>query len=189
MYDGVDESSNSLLDSIHTQLSYKEVIMLKVKKMLISVFLFMLLLPISALANTGTIKKVLSGDLVQIGDTFVARLTGITAPPPDEALGYKIYDFTKRELEGKTVKLFTWTTDNTAAGIVYEENGHPFVEIEYWKEGEYLSFNEVLLKKGYARVDQKFLPDHLKHYLDLEKEAKEKGLGIWEKEIPRSQDS
>jgi hypothetical protein len=35
--------------------------------------------------------------------------------------------------EGKTVKFFTWTTDNTATGIVRDENGHPFVKIEYWK--------------------------------------------------------
>ena len=139
-----------------------------------------LLLSISALANTGVVKKVLSGDLVQIGETFVARLTGIEAPPRDEKLGYKIYDFTKRELEGKTVKLFTWTTDNTASGIVYDENGYPFVEIEYWK-GEYVSFNEVLLQKGYARVDRKHLPENLKHFIDLEREAREKGLGIWEK--------
>jgi len=143
--------------------------------------LTILSLSISAVCNTGVVKKVLSGDLVQIGDTFVARLTGITVPPRDETLGYKIYDFTKRELEGKTVKIFTWTTDNTAAGIIYDENGHPFVEIEFL-EGESLSFNEILLQKGYARVDQKYLPENLKHYLDLEKEAREKGLGIWQKE-------
>ncbi len=155
--------------------------MFKSEKRLISAILLMLLLTISAMANTGVVKKVLSGDLIQIGDTFVARLTGIETPPRNEILGYKIYDFTKRELEGKTVKIFTWTTDNTASGIVHDENGYPFVEIEYWK-GESLSFNEVLLKKGYARVDQKYLPENLKHYLDLEKEAQEKGLGIWEKQ-------
>jgi len=135
-------------------------------------------LSISAIGNTGVVKKVLSGDLVQIGDTFVARLTGITTPPRNETLGYKICDFTKRQLEGKTVKIFTWTTDNTAEGIVYDENGYPFVEIEFL-EGESLSFNEILLKKGYARVDQKYLPESLQHYLELEKEAQEKGLGIW----------
>jgi endonuclease YncB( thermonuclease family) len=155
--------------------------MLRIKKRVISVVLLIFLTPIYALSNTGIVKKVLSGDLVQIGDTFVARLTGIKAPPRDEVLGYKIYDFTKRELEGKTVKIFTWTTDDTAAGIVHDKNGYPFVEIEYWK-GESLSFNEVLLKKGYARVDQKHLPENLKHYIDLEKEARENGLGIWGKE-------
>jgi len=145
------------------------------------VILIMLSFQTSAVCNTGVIKKVLSGDLVQIGETFVARLTGITVPPCDETLGYKIYGFTKIELEGKTVKIFTWTTDNSAAGIVYDENGYPFVEIKFLK-GKSLSFNEILLKKGYARVDQKHLPENLKHYLDLEKEAREKGLGIWQKE-------
>lgn len=156
-------------------------IMSTTKKNLFLAVFILLSFPFSASANTGIVQKVLSGDRVQIGETFVARLTGIKCPPRDEKQGYKIYDFTKRELAGKTVKFSTWTTDNTAAGIVRDENGYPFVEIEY-RKGEYLSFNEVLLKKGYARVDQKYLPENLKHYLDLEKEAQEKGVGIWEKD-------
>jgi endonuclease YncB( thermonuclease family) len=133
---------------------------------------------IFAAANIGIVKKVLSGDLVQFGDTFLARLTGIRAPERNEPLGFEIYDFTKRELEGQTVKLFTWTRDNTAAGVVYDEQGYARVQIFYGK-GAAVSFNEVMLKTGYARVDPKYLPDDLKHYLDLEKEAREKGLGIW----------
>jgi endonuclease YncB( thermonuclease family) len=148
---------------------------IKIRALIVAV---VLAAAISAAGNIGVIKKVLSGDLVQFGDTFVARLTGIAAPARNEVLGYQIYDFTKRELEGQTVKLFTWTTDNTAAGIVYDEKGYPFVQIYYGK-GASVSFNEVLLKKGYARVDPKYLPDELRHYLDLEKEAREKGLGIW----------
>jgi len=152
--------------------------MWKTKKKQIFIILMILSIPIAAYCNTAVVKKVLSGDIVQLGDTFVARLTGIVAPPRNEIIGYKIYDFTKRELEGKVVKIFTWSKDNTKAGIVYDEKGYPFVEIVYGKEGS-LSFNEVLLKKGYARIDHKYLPGHLKHYVDLEKEAREKGLGIW----------
>ena len=81
-------------------------------------------------------------------------------------------------LEGQTVKLFTWTKDNTAAGIVYDERGYARVQIFFGKAAA-VSFNEVMLKKGYARVDPKFLPDDLKHFYGLEKEAREKGLGIW----------
>ncbi len=137
-----------------------------------------LALAIQAAGNTGVVRKVHSGDLVQFGDSFIARLTGIKAPPRNESLGYKIYDFTKRELEGQTVVLVTWTTDNTAAGIVHDDAGYPFVQIFYGKKAA-VSFNEVMLKKGYARVDPQYLPDGLKHYLDLEKEAREKRLGIW----------
>jgi len=143
----------------------------------------LLAVAISAAANIGVVTKVLGGDLVQFGESFRARLTGIRAPLRSEPLGDEIYDFTKRQLEGQTVRLVTWTTDNTAAGIVYDEEGYARVQIFYGRlsgeKGGGVSFNEVLLKKGYARVDPKYLPDELKYYLDLEKDARAKGLGIW----------
>ena len=146
----------------------------------------LLAVAITAAANIGVVTKVLGGDLVQFGDSFRARLTGIRAPLRSEPLGDEIYDFTKRQLEGQTVRLVTWTTDNTAAGIVYDEEGYARVQIFYGRlsgeKGGGVSFNEVLLKKGYARVDPKYLPDELKHYLDLEKDARAKGLGIWKAE-------
>ncbi len=148
------------------------------KAMLIAAAAAILAAGTSAHGNVLTIDEVLSGDLVRIGESFFARLTGISAPPRNEVMGYKIYDFTKRELEGKKVKVFTWTLDNTAAGIVHDEEGRAFVQIYYGK-GMATSFNEVLLKKGYARVDTERLPEDLRHYLDLEREAREKGLGIW----------
>jgi endonuclease YncB( thermonuclease family) len=138
---------------------------------------------VTAAANIGVVTKVLGGDLVQFGDSFRARLTGIRAPLRNEPLGYEIYDFTTRPLEGQTVRLFTWTTDNTAAGIVYDEEGYARVQIFYGRlsgeKGGGVSFNEVLLKKGYARVDPKYLPEDLKHYYALEREARENGFGIW----------
>lgn len=142
----------------------------------------------AAAANTGVVKKVLGGDIVQFGDAFIARLTGLRAPRLGEPFGREVYEFTLRELEGKLVQLATWTTDNTAAGIVYDEQDFPFVLIRYGSfspdKGFEACFNEVLLKKGYAQVDPKYLPDDLKYYLDLEKEAREKGLGIWKPTVP-----
>ncbi len=164
----------------HENFQGKELIMLKNRNVTgLAVFL-MLVFTVAALGNTGNIEKVLSGGLIQIGDSFVARFTGIAVPPRDDALGNEIYDFTKRTLEGQTVKFFTWTTDNTSAGIVYDEDGRPFVQV-YYGEGLSTSFNETLLEKGFARVDAEYLPDDLKHYFELEKEAREKGLGIWAK--------
>jgi endonuclease YncB( thermonuclease family) len=133
---------------------------------------------LAAAGNVLVIDEVVSGDIVRIGDAFVARLTGIRAPGREEPLGREIYDFTKREIEGRAVKVVTWTTDNTAAGIVHDEEGRAFIQVFYGR-GNTLSFNELLLKKGYARVDRDYLPDDLKHFLDLEQEARIKGLGIW----------
>ena len=169
---------------MHTE--RRELVMLKNGLMLSVIAMLTVGISNPALSNTGTIEEVISGDLVRIGETFVARLTGITVPPRDEVAGYKIYDFPKRQLEGKKVKLFTWTTDNTAAGIVRDDDEHPFVQIYYGKDLA-TSFNEVLLKKGYARVDTEYLPEDLKHYIELEKEAREKGLGIWA-EVKEKQD-
>jgi endonuclease YncB( thermonuclease family) len=131
-----------------------------------------------ALANTLTVDAVLSGDVVRFGETFVARLTGIRAPSKDTEIGHLAFEFTKREIEGKLVRVFTWTTDNTAAGIVWDDDGKAFVQICYGDDME-TSLNEVLLLKGYARVDEERLPEELEHYLEIEKEAREKGLGIW----------
>jgi len=151
------------------------------RRMLIAAAVFAVVL--TAAANTGVVKKVLSGDIVQFGDDFIARLTGIRAPRLGEPLGREVYEFTLKELEGKLVRLATWTTDDTAAGIVHDEEGFPFVLIHYGQlsrdQTSGICFNEVLLKKGYARVDPKFLPDGLKRFHDLEREAREKGLGIW----------
>lgn len=151
------------------------------KARMMFIVLLMFIIPASVFGNTLVITKVLDSDLVRIGDSFVARLTGITAPPKSEDLGKEIFEFTKSELEGKLVKIFTWTTDNTAAGIVRDGEGRAFVQIYYGK-GLSISFNELLLKKGYARVDRERLPEDLKkRYLELEEKAREKGLGVWEK--------
>jgi len=49
------------------------------------------------------------------------------------------------------------------------------------KHGEDLStnFNEVLLKKGYARVDNKYLPKDLEYYQELQDGARKKEIRIW----------
>ena len=154
--------------------------MLKRKGALIVITIAAVMVPISAIANNLTVTKVLSGDVVQFGD-FTARLTGIKALPTEHNLGLGVYNYTKSELEGKIVKVFTWTTDNTAAGIVRDEEGRAFVQIYFGKDMD-RSFNEHLLEMGYAEVDEKYIPDDLKErYLEIQKKARAKCIGIWSK--------
>ena len=141
--------------------------------------LLLLAAPAAAGGNTGTVTKVMGGDLVRIGDSFVTHLTGVTAPDTNNALYREVFAFTRKELEGKLVKLFTWTTDNTAAGIVRDADGRAFIQIYYGKDFA-TSFNELLLEKGFARVDEGRLPEELAvRYRALEEKARERGLGIW----------
>ena len=151
------------------------------------------IIPVSVLANTATIEKVIQGDRIQIKGWEVVRLTGITVPKLEEPCGREAFELTKQELEGKLVVIATYTTDGTAAGIVRDAEGLCMVNIEYGgetrskgeiAEGESkaVDFNALMLEKGLARVDEKYLPDHLQHYRELEKTAQENKIGIWQKE-------
>jgi endonuclease YncB( thermonuclease family) len=145
-----------------------------------------LIIPVISRANTLVIKTVHSGDLIEFEGGFIVRLTGIKVPDKSTELGYKFYKFTKSELEGKIVKVFTYTTNNMASGIVYDEEGYPFAMIIYGKSMNSndwsKNFNELLLKKGYAKVDEEYLPDELKYFKDIERKARRKKIGIWKNE-------
>ena len=71
----------------HDVLLGKEHIMPKKRNYAVLAAFLVLAFAFSAFGNTGLIKKVLSGGLIQIGDSFVARFTGIAVPPRDDALG------------------------------------------------------------------------------------------------------
>ena len=154
------------------------------KKILLLVILN--LIPVICFSNTLTIKKVHSGDLIEFEGGFTARLTGITVPDKTTVLGYKVFDFAKRTVEGKIVKVFTYTTNNMASGIVYDEEDHAFVQIVYgdsprskdWST----NFNELLLEKGYARVNEKYLPEDLQYFKEIEQKARKANAGMWKKE-------
>jgi endonuclease YncB( thermonuclease family) len=135
----------------------------------------------TAAANTRIIARVHPGCLVELEGGFTVRLTGISVPGARTRVGYQAYDFAKRRLEGKRVAVFTWTTDNTAAGIVYGEDGLAFAKIEYGK-GLSTDIAEELLAHGLARVDSEHLPEGCEHYPEIERQAKEKMLGIWASE-------
>lgn len=158
--------------------------------LLVAAAVYVVALPAVVMANTATIEKVYQGDRLQIKGWEIVRLTGIIAPKLDENCGEEACQFTKQELEGKLVVMRTYTTDNTAAGIVRDAEGLCMVQIEY--EGDSLSrsektkdapqlvdFNALMLAKGLARVDEMYLPTWLQHYKEIEDVAQEKKIGIW----------
>lgn len=140
-------------------------------------------LPRAAAGNTGTIARVHNGGLIELHGGFTARLTGLEVPDKDTKTGYLIYDFVKRKIEGRIVKIFTYTTNNLASGIVYDEDGYAFVQIVYGDEMNSrdwsINLNALLLEKGFARVDAKYLPEDLHYFMELEQKAREQKLGIW----------
>ena len=137
-----------------------------------------MLIVASVAANTLTVARVHAGEIIEFEGGWKTHLTGIIVPSPRDPIGYQAFDFTKRRLEGKFVAVFTWTTDNTAAGIVHGEDGLPFAKVMYG-EGRSIDIAALLLEKGYAQVDDDHLPEGYEHYREIEREAREKQLGIW----------
>ena len=134
--------------------------------------------PLTCLANTLVITKVNPGGIIVCGEDFKARLKGVDVPDLDEKLGEEIFLFCKQELEGKKVAAFTYTLDNTAAGIVYDKDGYAFMKIGCGKDFS-TDFSALLLQKGYAKIDTRFPIPELESYRQLEKEARDKKIGIW----------
>lgn len=129
-------------------------------------------------AHTLVVAKVEGGCIVQFEGGFRVHLTGITVPGPETEVGWAAYDYAKRRLEGTRVAVFTWTTDNTAAGIVCGDDGLAFAKIMYGR-GLSIDIAAELLERGLARVDTERLPDGCEHYREIERDAKARGLGLW----------
>lgn len=132
----------------------------------------------TAAANTLIVTEVHPGCLIEFEGGFTVQLSGISVPGAKTRIGYQAYDFVKRRLEGKRVAVFTWTTDNTAAGIVYGDDGLAFAKIAYG-EGFVIDIAAELLEHGLARVDPDHLPEECEHYPEIERRAKEKMIGLW----------
>jgi endonuclease YncB( thermonuclease family) len=131
-----------------------------------------------AAANTLTVASVHAGGVIEFEGGWETHLAGITVPDRTTPIGYQAFDFTKRLLEGKTVAVFTCTTDNTSAGIVYGEDGLPFAKIVFGTDLE-TDIAALLLEKGYARVDENCPTENYDAYKDIEREARRQGVGLW----------
>jgi micrococcal nuclease len=136
------------------------------------------------------VVRVIDGDTIVVrfdGKTERVRLIGVDTPEtkpkrnkPFEydsitnltylaEWGLKAKNFTKRTLEGKTVEL----EFDRSAGL-RDKYGRLLAYV--YINGT--DFNALLIKEGYARV---FVTNFkkLNHYLKLEREAMEKGIGLW----------
>jgi len=141
-------------------------------------FLVLSLAGTCALANVLTVSRVHGGDLIEFEGGWTTRLTGIEAPAIDTPDGRQAHAFTRQQLEGKRVKVFTYTTDNTAAGIVKDADGRPFARILFGPEKS-TDLNAQLLEMGLAQIDEAYLPADLEHYREIQAEARAKKVGIW----------
>ena len=153
------------------------------RRFLRPLFILAASMAIPVAANTLVVAEVSSGNTIEFEGGFAVHLAGVSVPDPDTPIGRRAHEFVKLRIEGKRVAVFTWTTDNTAAGIVHGEDGLAFAKIVYGRglsgKGSGTDIAAELLELGYARVDSKHLPDGYEHYRDIERRAKRQHLGLW----------
>jgi endonuclease YncB( thermonuclease family) len=142
----------------------------------------LLALTTTSFANQRTIAKVHAGNLVELEGGWQSWLVGITTPALDTPAGQKALEFTRSQVLGKRVTFSTWTTDNTAAGIVKDESGIAYCTVEFGTPR--VDIGAMLIEKGLATVDKEHLPDYAMHYVGLQKKAMAEQVGIWSASTP-----
>jgi len=133
---------------------------------------------LAALATQALAEKVIyviDGDTVILDNHERVRLIGINSPEiaskyhRGEYYGKEAKKYLKKRIEGKEVTL--------------KPGAEPFDKYErrlsyiYLADGTFI--NEELVKLGYAETFRKFPFTYKEQFLELEKEAKDKRLGMW----------
>lgn len=120
------------------------------------------------------VLRVIDGDTVELERIGRARLIGVDTPEtghsqkPVEAFGKEAADFTRRQLEGKTVHVDTDVdkVDRYGRALVY-----------LYLHGTF--FNAELIKQGYAHAYTQFPSRYLEEFRQYEREARAAGKGLW----------
>lgn len=145
---------------------------------IIGIFFFLFLIIQIALSADCTgilINRVIDGDTIQLEDGSRVRYIGINTPEtkdprrPVEFMGKEAYQFNKKLVEGKNVRLEFDVQQRDEYGrlLAYVYVGDTFVNAE-------------LVKQGYAQAST--YPPNIKYaelFQKLEKEARENGRGLW----------
>lgn len=125
------------------------------------------------------VERVIDGDTVKVninGKEETLRLLLVDTPEtvhpnkPVQPFGKEASDFAKETLNGKNVGLEIDVSERDKYGrlLVY-----------LWLDGK--MFNEMLLETGLARVAYVYVPNikYVDQFREIQREAQEKGLGIW----------
>ncbi|MCP4156528.1 MAG: nuclease [bacterium] len=144
-------------------------------KRILIVFVVMALSNVaSATSFHGKIIKVTDGDTVTVvsdGKQTKIRLYGVDAPEKNQAYGPDAKRFVDMALNNKTVRIEPVTTGKygRTVAIVFGDK----------------CLNEELVKAGYAWVYHEYCKRPVcDRWLEYEKEAKEKKLGLWQDKSP-----
>jgi micrococcal nuclease len=120
------------------------------------------------------VKRVIDGDTIILDDGRHVRLIGVDAPEIDspyrkaEPFGEESRDYMKRLLERRivTIKTSREPYDKYGRTLAYVYLGPTMV-------------NSLIVRDGYAKVYRRFRFPERNLFINYEKEAKAKGVGMW----------
>lgn len=122
-----------------------------------------------------TCVKVIDGDTIVLDGNEIVRLIGIDTPEtkdprkPVQYYGREAYEFTKRLVEGKKVRL--------AYDLNKKDKYGRTLAYVYLEDGTFL--NAEVVKQGYGFAYRYFLFKYFDEFKQYEREARENGIGLW----------
>ncbi len=142
---------------------------------LILVLLSMLFLSAEAQQIWRTCVKVIDGDTIVLDGNEIVRLIGIDTPEtkeprkPVQHYGTEAYEFMKRLVEGKKVRL--------AYDLKEKDKYGRTLAYVYLEDGTFL--NAEVVKQGYGFVYRYFPFKYFDEFKQYEREARENEIGLW----------
>lgn len=134
--------------------------------------------------NVYQVKRVIDGDTIIITDAnedIRLRLIGVDTPEtvhpnkPVEHFGKEASEYLKNLLTGREVRL-EFDPANSA-GKHRDRYGRLLAYVYRHPDGIFV--NEAIIRGGYGFAYVKFPFQHLERFRALEREAREKGAGLW----------
>lgn len=122
------------------------------------------------------VRRVVDGDTLVLSDGTRVRLIGVDTPEtkhpsrPVEYFGKEASEFTRREIEGRPVRLeYDWQkTDRYGRTLAY-----------VFRASDGFFLNAELIKQGYAHAYTRFPFKRLEDFRNYEREARKKEAGLW----------
>ncbi len=122
-----------------------------------------------------TCVKVIDGDTIVLDGNEIVRLIGIDTPEtkdprkPVQYYGREAYEFTKKLVEGKKVRL--------AYDLNKKDKYGRTLAYVYLEDGRFL--NAEVVKQGYGFAYRYFLFKYFDEFKQYEREARENEIGLW----------
>ncbi len=150
----------------------------------LALLLILLPAPVASQGDSTTVQvvRVIDGDTIQVccvfGDRVTVRYVGVDTPEihhpmkGDERAGKEASEANRKLVDGKTVRLEFDVQEQDRYGRL--------LAYVYLEEGTFV--NAWLVQHGYAAVMT--VPPNVKHqelFLNLQREAREAGRGLWRK--------